>query len=167
MMVAAIGTGTMSLPVRTARRSRASDSPGTYSITTNSSPSVATTSSVETTFGWRIRAASRASSRNMATNSGSFARGGCSRLMATVLREAHGAQEPADMDRRHAPGRDLRVQRVAADRPRGGVGRRGPPSDAEGVRAHGRRPVLHRAAARAAVPGSGEERLRSSRRSNA
>ncbi len=74
MIDAAIGAETTSLFERASRRSRASDSPATYSITTKSSPSVATTSSVETTFGWRMRAASLASSRNIATNSGSFAK---------------------------------------------------------------------------------------------
>jgi hypothetical protein len=53
-------------------------------MTRNSSSSSATTSSVETTFGCRTRAASRASSRNIVTNSGSFANCGWSRLIATV-----------------------------------------------------------------------------------
>src|SRR5579884_591309 len=53
-------------------------------MTTKSSPSAAMTSSVETTFWCRTRAARRASSMNIATNSGSFAYCGCSRLMATV-----------------------------------------------------------------------------------
>ena len=69
---------------RLALSSRESDSPCTYSITRKSSPSVATTSSVGTTFGCRMRAASLASSRNIETNSGSFACCGWRRLMATV-----------------------------------------------------------------------------------
>ena len=40
--------------------------------------------SVETTLGWRMRAARRASSRNIDTNSGSADISGCERLMATV-----------------------------------------------------------------------------------
>ena len=56
----------------------------TYSMTSSSSPSADTTSSVDTTFGWWMRAAMRASSINVARNSRSSARCGCSRLMATV-----------------------------------------------------------------------------------
>ena len=48
------------------------------------SVSVATTSSVCTAFGCWMRAASRASSRNMDMKSGSFANCGCRHLMATV-----------------------------------------------------------------------------------
>ena len=43
-----------------------------------------------TTFGWRMRAASRASSRNIATNSGSLANCGWSRLIATVREKPTG-----------------------------------------------------------------------------
>ena len=92
--------------------SRASDSPCTYSMTRKSSPSCATTSSVATTFGWWMRAASRASSRNIATNSGSFANCGWSRLIATVREKPHGPEQPPEVTRRHPAGRDLAVERV-------------------------------------------------------
>ena len=52
-----------------------------YSITRKSGSSW--TSMVATTFGCRTRAASRASSRNIATKSGSVAMWGCMLLMAT------------------------------------------------------------------------------------
>ena len=114
-----------------ARSRRASDSPCTYSMTRNSSPSVATTSSVGTTLGCRIRAASRASSRNIETNSGSLASCGCRRLMATV-RENPAGPLAAEVHGRHPARRDLAVQRV-------------PPDPADGARGglpRGHRPIL-------------------------
>ena len=77
--------GSIGSPARAAYfTSFESDSPGMYSMTRKSSPSRATTSSVETTFGWWMRAATRASSMNIATNSGSFANCAWRRLIATV-----------------------------------------------------------------------------------
>ena len=73
---------------------------------------VATTSSVGTTLGCRMRAASRASSRNIDTNSGSSANCGCSRLIGDRAREADRAEQAPDVDGRHPTGRDLVVQRV-------------------------------------------------------
>ena len=103
-------------PARSRRGSAAtSDSPCTYSMTRKSSPAVATTSSVGTTFGWRMRAARRASSRNIETNSGSSANCGCSRLMATVRAKPDRAEQPPEVDGRHAARRDLLVERVAAE----------------------------------------------------
>ena len=61
-----------------------SASPWTYSMTTKSSPPLATTSRVVTTLRWWIRAASRPSSRSMAQMSGSSANWGWRRLIATV-----------------------------------------------------------------------------------
>ena len=84
MMVATSRGSAASRAAPRARSRRASDSPCTYSMTRKSSPSVATTSSVGTTLGWRMRAASRASSRNIDTKSGSLANCGWSRLIATV-----------------------------------------------------------------------------------
>ena len=74
------------------RQSAASESPRTNSITMKSSPCSATTSSVGTTFGCCTRAASQASSRNIVTNSGSFAYCGCSFLIATVREKPTGPE---------------------------------------------------------------------------
>ena len=85
MMDAATATGARSPRSAAAAEQAGERVPGTYSITTKSSPPVATTSSVDTTLGCLMPAASRASSRNIATNSGlRSARWGSSRLMATV-----------------------------------------------------------------------------------
>ena len=106
-MVTATPSGTSSLASAAARIKRASDSPCTYSMMTKSSPCVAATSIVCTMFGCRMRAASRASSRSIETNSGSCARCGCRRLMPTtrvnpaapiVLPRCTVAMPPAAMD---------------------------------------------------------------------
>ena len=65
--------------------SRDRESPSTYSMTRKTSSSTRRTSSGWTTFGWRMRAARRASARNMSTNSSIFPNCGCSRLMATIF----------------------------------------------------------------------------------
>ncbi len=67
-----------------ARSSEASDSPVTYSMTRYIPSSLSPMSIVDTTLGCRMRAASRASSRNMARNSGSSARCRCMHLIATM-----------------------------------------------------------------------------------
>ncbi len=59
-------------------------------MTWNSSPFSLTTSRVATTFTCWTRAAMRASSKNMVTNSGSFVRCECIRLMATVREKPTG-----------------------------------------------------------------------------
>src|SRR5438067_2365463 len=66
-MRTAIGGGTVSPRARIVRRSDPSDRPWTKSITTSSSPDAATTSSVETKFGCRMRPARRASPPTKAT----------------------------------------------------------------------------------------------------
>ena len=91
-------------------------------MTRNSSPSFATTSSVETTFGCRMRAASRASSRNIETNSGSVANCGMQALDRDGAREADGAEQPPEVHGRHAAGGDLVVERVAPDHPQRSFG---------------------------------------------
>ena len=90
MIAEATGMGTGSPRLRAARSSAASESPRTYSITMKISPPSATTSSVATTLGWWMRAASCASSRNMSTNSGSRAICGCMRLTATTREKPTG-----------------------------------------------------------------------------
>ena len=69
---------------RDAFRKKLRDSPCTYSITKTSSSPLSTTSSVGTTLGWRMRAARRASSMNIALNSGSLSKWGCRHLTATT-----------------------------------------------------------------------------------
>ena len=76
---------------------------------------VVTTSSTGTTFGWWTLDAMRASSRNIATNSGSSANSGMQPLRRDDAREALVAHEPRDVDRRHAAARDLPMQQVATD----------------------------------------------------
>ncbi len=83
-MAATMRGGMRSLRRMAARMSADSAAPWTYSITTKSSPPLATTSSVVTTLRWWMRAASRPSSRSMAQISGSLAYWGWRRLMATV-----------------------------------------------------------------------------------
>jgi hypothetical protein len=67
MMALAMRTSNFSPRARTARPSFASVSPGTYSMTSMSCSASRTMSSVGTTLGCLMRAASRASSRNIAT----------------------------------------------------------------------------------------------------
>ena len=117
MMVAhdAAAIGALVLRGGRAQQRRESDSPCTYSMTRSTVPLSATTSSVGTTLGWRMRAARRASSRNIETNSGSLANCGCSRLMATARAKPRGPDEPAEVHGRHAARRDLVVDRVPID----------------------------------------------------
>ena len=74
--------------------SDASDSPVTYSMTRNIPSSLDPTSMVDTTLGCRMRAARRASSRNIARNSGSSAR------CAVHALDGHDAREAALARRR-------------------------------------------------------------------
>ncbi len=70
-----------------------SDSPCTYSMTRNSSPPSATTSSIGTTLGWMMRDERRASSTNIATKSACLANCGCRRLIATVREKPTGPRK--------------------------------------------------------------------------
>ena len=84
-------------------------------MTRKSSPSVATTSSVGTTFGWWMRAARRASSRNIETNSGILARtADVRRLIATVRAKPPG-RAGARGGPRHPAGGDELVELVSTD----------------------------------------------------
>ena len=118
----AVFTGMRSLRLPRAIMIRLTGAPWTYSMTRKTSPSSVTTSSVGTTFGCLIRETSRASSRNIATNSGSRAFCGWSRLIADGPREADRSEESPEMHRRHPARRELPVERVPADPP--DVGRR-------------------------------------------
>ena len=62
-----------------------------------------------------MRAAIRASSRNIDASSGSFASWACRRLMATRRANPAFAEEATEMHRRHPPSSDLVVESVAAD----------------------------------------------------
>ena len=84
-MMAVAKAGSITSPfARKVRWIPETDSPWTYSMTRKSSAPSTTTSSVDTMLGCRIRDASRASSRNIETNSGSLESCGCRRLIATV-----------------------------------------------------------------------------------
>ena len=109
-----------------ARMSRASDSPCTYSMTRKSSPSVATTSSVGTTLGWRMRAASRASSRNIG-EVGIARELGVQALDRDGAREAGRAEEAPEVDGGHATGGDDAVDGITAGDAHGRLRRRGAP----------------------------------------
>ena len=79
-----------------------------------------------TTLGWRMRAARRASSRNIATNSGSLRELRVQPLDRDGAREAPGAHEPPEEHGRHAAGRDLVVERIPPDNPGRRWNRRSP-----------------------------------------
>ena len=96
--------------------SRESDSPWTYSITRKSSPLAATTSSVGTTFGWRMRAAEPRLVEEHGDELGVLGELRVQPLDGHGAREAHGTEQPPDVTRRHPAGRNLVVETVPAER---------------------------------------------------
>ena len=85
-----------------------------------------------TTFGCWMRAASRASSRNIATNSGSLRELRVQALDRDGAREARRAEQTSEVHGRHAAGRELAVERVAPNHPkRAGRGSDAPPFSGE------------------------------------
>ena len=90
MIDAAIGAGIRTFFSLALFVSFQSDSPWTYSMTSTNSSGELSTSIIDTTFGCWMRAARRASSRNMLAKSLSRARCGWARLMATVRANPEG-----------------------------------------------------------------------------